>query len=105
MSVEQWALLISVVALIVEGPIVWWITSKYRKEDSMQSLTKEMRNSVRKVHERIDAMEDTHATKDYVNDKIDHVKEVNAMQYSTIMEHLAYIRSRVDEQSKNQSNK
>ena len=71
----------------------------------MQDLTKEMRTSIRNVHKRIDEIEGEYATEKYVNEKADHVKEVTTLQYNAIMENLNYIRTRLDEQSKDKSNK
>lgn len=91
---------IAIIALIVEGPIVWWLTQRNRKEDSMTEAINEVKASVRKLHERIDGVEDAHATESYVDDKIDHVKEVVNVQFSAIMETLNYIRGKVDEQDR-----
>lgn len=96
--------ILMIIAILVEGPIVWLIASRQRKEDNVdskiQEVREESRNSIRKLHDRVDTVEDNHATKEYVDDKVEHVKEVVNVHYGNIMETLNYIRSRVDEQSR-----
>lgn len=89
-----------ITAIIVEGPIVWWLTSRNRKEDNVSALITELKNSIKGVHRRIDGVEDSHASKEYVDDKVEHVKEMVNLQFLAIMEELKYIRSRVDERSR-----
>ena len=79
-----------IVAILVEGPIVWLIASSRRKEDSSMA-------ALNKINTRIDEIEDNYATKEYVDDSVDHVKEVVNVQFTTIIEELRYIRSRVDD--------
>lgn len=86
--------ILMIVAIIVEGPIVWWLASSRRKEDVNMS-------ALNKINQRIDEIEDNYATKEYVEDKMDHVKEVVNVQFTTIIEELRYIRSRVDESPRN----
>ena len=92
--------IIMIIAILVEGPIVWWLTSRHRKEDNTMTLIKEVKASVRKLHERIDGVEGSAATVEYVDKQDNHVKEVVSLQFAAIMENLDYIRSRLDEQSK-----
>lgn len=96
MSLELSEILM-IVAILVEGPIVWWLTSRNRKEDNVSALITELKNSIIGIHRRIDEVEDNHASKEYVDDKVEHVKEMVNMQFAAIMEELKYIRSRVDE--------
>ncbi len=92
--------ILMLLAILVEGPIVWWLTCRYRKEDNYMALITEVKASVRKLHERIDGVEDKAATVEYVDKQDAHVKEVVSLQFAAIMENLDYIRGRLDEQSK-----
>ena len=67
--------------------------------EQLKEAREESRASIRKLHERIDEQEDRLASKEFVEDKIDHVKEVVNVQFNAIMENLNYIRKRVDERT------
>ena len=86
-SLESWLMLI---AIIVEGPIVWWIA---KRKDDKQDLEKEFK----KVHARISKSEQT--SREYVDQKITHVEEKNALMFSNILDELRYIRGRIDDSS------
>ena len=89
---------VAIAALIVQGPIVWWLRGRHRKEDNMTAAINEVKASIRTLHNRIDGVESNAATEDYVDKHIEHVKEVVSVQFTTIMESLTYIRKRLDEQ-------
>lgn len=90
-----------VAAILVEGPIVWWLTSRRQKGEDMTNELKSIRRSIAKVHERLDGeldeIESKYASKEEVTKEIEHAKELNDVQFRAIMENLDYIRKRVDE--------
>lgn len=61
------------------------------------TLINEVKTSIRKLHTRIDDVEDKHASKEYVDDRVEHIKEVVSVQFDAIMKNLDYIRSRLDD--------
>lgn len=98
MSTEAWLM---VAAILVEGPIVWWLTSRRQKGEDMTNELKSIRRSIAKVHERLDdeldQIEEKYASKENVKQEVGHLKELNDLQFKAIMENLDYIRKRLDE--------
>ena len=101
MSVEVVALVIAVLELMIVGPFVWWLASRNRKEDDMKDTIREIKQSIRGVHERINSVEDKCATKEYVDKQANHLREIVSVQLDAIMENLEYIRGRLDDRNGN----
>lgn len=86
---------------------MWWLASRRRKGEDMTNALNSIDNSIAKLHKRmddeVDEIDKKYATKEYVDQQDNHIKEINGVQFSAIMENLAYIRKRVDEQNKPES--
>lgn len=88
-------------AIIVQGPLFWWIGSRQKKGEDMTSELKSIRRSIATVHQRVDEeldkLDEKYATKTEMEVHMAHLKEVNELQFRAIMENLDYIRKRLDE--------
>lgn len=79
--------------------MVYWLAKRDKNKDKEQE---DNSKELQKVHARITQVE--RRAKEYTDQQIVHVKETQNLHYETIMEQLAYIRSRVDGQQKNANN-
>lgn len=98
MSTNEWLMLL---AIVVQGPLFWWIGARRKKGEDMTSELKSIRMSIANVHKRVDEelekLNDKYATKTEVEVHIAHLREVNELQFEAIMKNLEYIRNRLDE--------
>lgn len=86
-SLEGW---LAIIAIIVEGPIVWWLAK--RKDDKDETNSK-----YQALHARITRVQKE--GKEYTDQQVEHAAEKNALMFQSILEELRYIRGRVDDQA------
>lgn len=88
--------ILAIAVLVVEGPIVWWLAVKRKKENIIMTSIQETKEDIRECRNQLDNFEDTFASKSYVDDKVGHVRDILDVQLSAILEELRYIRQRMD---------